>query len=321
VAENPRGLSYCPLRERANFSTFYQHPKPMIGTCQKGTATSQNVKSGFTLIELLVVIAIIAILAALLLPALARAKEKGIRTQCLSNIHQVGIGLTMYAGDYNDKLFTPLHQLGVDISMADPLKNYGMVLKTNASAENNIWSCPSRNFLPRADPAHPTQIALGYAYYGGNNTWQNPAAGSPFQNAPSPVKLGNAKANWCLAAESNARFTDMTPSWGQDGSTTGLFSIGLDAYWPQFKGLKQRLEGYVQIVQKKLERPGVEVVNLGLIDNPVKALAAGHQFRAADVDLIFLHVTTYALSSTVLPVVQRAKVPVIILNLRAGGGD
>ena len=47
--------------------------------------------------------------------------------------------------------------------------------------------------------------------------------------------------------------------------------------------------------QKKLERPGVEVVNLGLIDNPVKALEAGHQFRAADVDVIFLHVTTYAL--------------------------
>jgi L-arabinose isomerase len=95
----------------------------------------------------------------------------------------------------------------------------------------------------------------------------------------------------------------------------GLFGIGLDAYWPQFKGLKPRLEGYVRTVQKKLERPGVEVVNLGLIDNPVKALAAGHQFRAADVDVIFLHVTTYALSSTVLPVVQRAKVPVIILNL------
>ena len=61
--------------------------------------------------------------------------------------------------------------------------------------------------------------------------------------------------------------------------------------------------------------PGVEVVNLGLIDTPEKALDAGHQFRQADVDLIFLHVTTYALSSTVLPVVRRAKVPVIILNL------
>ena len=95
----------------------------------------------------------------------------------------------------------------------------------------------------------------------------------------------------------------------------GLFGIGLDTYWPQFKGLKPRLEGYIQAVEKKLGRPGVEVVNLGLIDNPQKALEAGHQFRVADVDLIFLHVTTYALSSTVLPVVQRAKVPVIILNL------
>ena len=57
-------------------------------------------------------------------------------------------------------------------------------------------------------------------------------------------------------------------------------------------------------------------MNLGLIDNPRKAQAAGHAFRQADVDLIFLHVTTYALSSTVLPVVRRAKVPVIILNLQ-----
>ena len=95
----------------------------------------------------------------------------------------------------------------------------------------------------------------------------------------------------------------------------GLFGIGLDTYWSQFKGLKSRLESYVRLVQKKLERPGVEVVNLGLVDNSKKALEAGHKFREADVDVIFLHVTTYALSSTVLPVVQRAKVPVIILNL------
>lgn len=96
----------------------------------------------------------------------------------------------------------------------------------------------------------------------------------------------------------------------------GLFGIGLDAYWPQFKGLKQRLEGCLRVAQKNLERPGVEIFNLGLIDNPQKALEAGHRFRAADVDLIFLHVTTYALSSTVLPVVQRPKVPVIVLNLQ-----
>ena len=95
----------------------------------------------------------------------------------------------------------------------------------------------------------------------------------------------------------------------------GVFAIGLDAYWPQFPGLEDRLKGYGQQVAQKLERAGAQVVNLGLIDTPEKALAAGHDFRRADVDLIFLHVTTYALSSTVLPVVRRAKVPVIVLNL------
>jgi L-arabinose isomerase len=95
----------------------------------------------------------------------------------------------------------------------------------------------------------------------------------------------------------------------------GLFGIGLEAYWSQFEGLKARLEAYLGRVDEKLARPGVEIINLGLIDSPQKALEAGHRFRQEDVDLIFLHVTTYALSSTVLPVVQRAKVPVIVLNL------
>lgn len=95
----------------------------------------------------------------------------------------------------------------------------------------------------------------------------------------------------------------------------GLFGIGLDAYWPQFKGLKERLIGYLEEVTRKLESNGAGIINLGLIDNPASAMEAGHKFRQADVDIIFLHVTTYALSSTVLPVVQRAKVPVIILNL------
>lgn len=95
----------------------------------------------------------------------------------------------------------------------------------------------------------------------------------------------------------------------------GLFGVGLEAYWPQFRKLKGRLELYLGQVAQKLACPGVEIVNLGLIDSPVKALEAGHRFRREDVDLIFIHVTTYALSSTVLPVVQRAKVPVVVLNL------
>jgi L-arabinose isomerase len=95
----------------------------------------------------------------------------------------------------------------------------------------------------------------------------------------------------------------------------GLFGIGLDTYWPQFTGLKERLEGYLGTVAGKLARADVEIVNLGLIDTPEKAHQAGHAFRREDVDLIFLHVTTYALSSTVLPVVRRARVPVVVLNL------
>ena len=106
------------------------------------------------------------------------------------------------------------------------------------------------------------------------------------------------------------------PRHGPAVLRVGLFGIGLEAYWPQFKGLKRRLEGFLRVVHNRLARERVEVVNLGLIDTPAKALEAGHRFRQADVDLIFLYVTTYALSSTVLPVVRRAKVPVIALNLQ-----
>ncbi|MGB6743637.1 MAG: arabinose isomerase [Terracidiphilus sp.] len=96
----------------------------------------------------------------------------------------------------------------------------------------------------------------------------------------------------------------------------GLCGIGLDAYWSQFAGLEDRLKGYVAQVASRLERPGVAVVNLGLIDTPQRSREAGRQCRREDIDVLFLYVTTYALSNTVLPVVQRAGVPVVVLNLQ-----
>lgn len=96
----------------------------------------------------------------------------------------------------------------------------------------------------------------------------------------------------------------------------GLFGIGLDTYWPQFEGLLERLEGYQQQIATKMESFGAEVVNVGLVDSPVVARGKAEILKKEDVDILFLYISTYALSSTVLPVVQKVKCPVVILNIQ-----
>src|SRR5579883_407584 len=73
----------------------------------KITSGKKSSLPGFTLIELLVVIAIIAILAAILLPVLARSKLKATQANCLSNLHQMGLANNMYVGDNLDKFMVP----------------------------------------------------------------------------------------------------------------------------------------------------------------------------------------------------------------------
>src|ERR1700761_5229663 len=96
----------------------------------------------------------------------------------------------------------------------------------------------------------------------------------------------------------------------------GLAGLGLDSYWSQFAGLEQRLRGYLDDLSEGIAAESRVVVPLGLVDTPQKAIEAGHACRREDIDLLLIYVTTYALSSTVLPLIQRARVPVIFLNLQ-----
>ena len=96
----------------------------------------------------------------------------------------------------------------------------------------------------------------------------------------------------------------------------GLFGIGLETYWPQFEGLRDHLVGYQSQIAARLGAYSAEVLDVGLVDSPAKAREAASTLGAATLDIVFLYVSTYALSSTVLPVVQRLGIPVIVLNLQ-----
>jgi L-arabinose isomerase len=96
----------------------------------------------------------------------------------------------------------------------------------------------------------------------------------------------------------------------------GIFGIGLAAYWPQFDGLRRRLEGYQRGVEERLEAMGAEIVSAGLVDTPQAARAAGEQLAGAGLDLLMVYTATYATSSQVLPTVRAVGVPVVILNLQ-----
>jgi prepilin-type N-terminal cleavage/methylation domain-containing protein len=171
--------------------------------------------SAFTLIELLVVIAIIAILAALLLPALASAKEKAKRAACLNNLRQIAIGMTIYAGDNEDRVVSARFgnvTWALNPPEASAASQLGLTVASNLNS--TIWNCPGRpHKYPVYDDANQ-QWVIGYQYLGGLTNWANPTGLYP---SHSPTKLGLSRPHWTLAADMVAKIGE----WG--GNEFGFF--------------------------------------------------------------------------------------------------
>lgn len=97
----------------------------------------------------------------------------------------------------------------------------------------------------------------------------------------------------------------------------GFFSCGLDTYWDQFDGLLDHLMEYSETILGHIrEQDDVVVCNAGMVDSPWKAQAAAEKLKEARVDLVFLHVATYCLSSTILPVARMVGCPIVLLNIQ-----
>ncbi|HWH68512.1 MAG TPA: prepilin-type N-terminal cleavage/methylation domain-containing protein [Candidatus Sulfotelmatobacter sp.] len=211
--------------------------------------TTRTGRSAFTLIELLVVIAIIAILAAMLLPALAKAKERAKRISCLNNLKQLGIATIMYAEDrggaFPDDGDQSPYRIGSDFRYA---------ITNSYRVQRNQFYCPANTdwnkdtfwyFESGTDPRQPSVV--GYTYFPGRNEFNQ-----------SPTFYPNATDFWdqrpVYAVKTTDRpyyalmWTDLNRkwqnSWGRAGDPNPN-TRGVNHYNPAGDGPDGSNEGYI----------------------------------------------------------------------------
>lgn len=102
----------------------------------------------------------------------------------------------------------------------------------------------------------------------------------------------------------------------EKSAKAGLLGVGLNTYWNQFQGLRERLEEYQNEIGRRMDVHDVKVINVSIVDSQESAGKAVETLLKNRIDVLFVYVSTYALSSTILPVVQECRVPVLLLNIQ-----
>ncbi len=191
-------------------------------------------RKGFTLIELLVVIAIIAILAAILFPVFAKARDKARQASCQSNMKQIGTSMMMYLQDY-DEMYPPNYRVDVPNVYASAPYAYDLALGKSDSALDpyiknwQIWICPSAN---KVEDSWGKRGSYGFNMYlgGGSGYWCVGASSGSIQKSAETVLFG--EGSWVLGPPSNTGYQagNLTAQWDSKDASGKWLNVDWDRH-------------------------------------------------------------------------------------------